>query len=253
MIDHVGLHATLLDTEGDHVAHVLLRQQDVALGDGLAHLFDVVDRRHCSRAVDVDGLAVVQLDFIHDGRCRGDEVQVVFPLQTLLDDLHVQHAEEATTEAEAQCGGAFRLEEQGGIVQGELVEGVTERLVVIAGDGEQTRIDLRLHLLEAGQRLVGTVLGLRQGIAHRGAVDVLDTADNPTYLAATQPHGIHLLGGEDTDAIHAPHLTGAHHLDLVVLLERTVLDAHQGDDAQVGVEPGVDDQRLQRGIRITFR
>jgi hypothetical protein len=223
------------------------------LGDRLAHLLDAGDGGHLGRAVDVDGGTVGQLDLVDHGRRGGDQIQIVFTLQPLLDDLHVQHAEEAAAEAEAQRGGALRFEEQGGIVQGELVEGVAERLVVIAGDGEQARIHLRLHLLEASQRLLGTVLGQGQGITHWRAVDVLDAADNPTYLAATQPHGVHLLGREDTDTIDTPHLTGAHHLDLVVLLQRTVLDPHQRHDAQVGVEPGVDDQRLQRRIRITFR
>ena len=45
---------------------------------------------------------------------------------------------------------------------------------------------------------------------------------------------------------------GRHHADLVVDLERAVEDAHQRDDADVVVEPGVDDQRLQRRVRIAL-
>ena len=152
------------DAEGDDVAHVLLRQQDVALGDGLAHLLDVVDGGHLGRAVDVDGGAIVQLDLVDHGRRSGDEIQIVFTLQTLLDDLHVQHPEEAAAEAEAQRRGALRFVEQGGVVEGELLQRIAEGLVVIAGDGEQARIDLGFHLLETGQRLLGTVLGQGQGI-----------------------------------------------------------------------------------------
>ena len=43
-----------------------------------------------------------------------------------------------------------------------------------------------------------------------------------------------------------------HDADLVVDLERAVEDAHQRDDADVVVEPGIDDQRLQRRIRIAL-
>ncbi len=43
---HVHLYATLLDTEGDDVAQVLLRYQDGGLDDRLAHFLDQGRVRH---------------------------------------------------------------------------------------------------------------------------------------------------------------------------------------------------------------
>ena len=74
-----------------------------------------------------------------DGRDRRDEVEIEFPLQPLLHDLHVEQAEEAAAEAEAERGRGLRLVVQGGIVELQPFERVAERLVLL-GVG---RIDAR--------------------------------------------------------------------------------------------------------------
>ena len=53
--------------------------------------------------------AVDQHDLVLDRRRRGDELEVELALQALLDDLHVEQAEEAAAEAEAQGDRALGL------------------------------------------------------------------------------------------------------------------------------------------------
>ena len=60
-----------------------------------------------------------------------------------------------------------------------------------------------------------------------------------------------MLGREDTNAVHLMHLAGGLHQHLVALLYATVAYPHQRHHTQVVVEPGVDDQRLQRRLDIT--
>ena len=102
VVNHVGLHATLLDTQGDHVAEELLRQQHVTLGDRLTQLLNIIQRRQLGRAIDVDNFFGGRFHFIDYRRRRGNQVKIVLTLQTLLNDFHVQQAEEAAAEAEAQ-------------------------------------------------------------------------------------------------------------------------------------------------------
>ena len=52
----------------------------------------------------------------HAGR-RGDELEVVLALEALLDDLHVEEAQEAAAEAEAERRRALRLEGERGVVE----------------------------------------------------------------------------------------------------------------------------------------
>ncbi len=61
--------------------------------------------------------AVGEVDFVADAGRGGDEVEVELALEALLNDLHVQQAEEAAAEAEAEGDGAFRLEEEGRVVE----------------------------------------------------------------------------------------------------------------------------------------
>ena len=85
----------------------------------------------------VDGLdgAVGHDDFIGDGGGGLDDFDFVFAFQAFLDDLHVQQAEEAAAEAEAQGVGGFGLEGEAGIVEAQFFQGIAELRVfgVLAG------------------------------------------------------------------------------------------------------------------------
>ena len=59
------------------------------------------------RGVDVELRAVGLGDLVDDVGRGGDEVEVIFPLQPLQDDLHVQKPQKAAAEAEAQRDGVF--------------------------------------------------------------------------------------------------------------------------------------------------
>jgi hypothetical protein len=109
----------------------ILGHQDVRLDDRLADLADLAQLRQVGRVVDLDGLAVVLQHLVDDRRRGGDQVQVVLALQALLDDLHVQHAEEAAAEAEAQRLRGLGLVEQRGVVEPELAQGIAQVLVVV--------------------------------------------------------------------------------------------------------------------------
>ena len=170
-----------------------------------------------------------------------------------MDDLHVQHAQEADPEAEAQGVGAFRLVEQRGVVERQLGERVAEVLVVVGVDREHAGVDLRLDLLEAGQHFHVRRLGVGQGVAHRRAVDVLDGGAHPAHLAGFQDVGLFALGGEHAQAVDHVVLAGGFDVDLVALLEAAVTDPHQRDHAHVVVEPGIDDQRLQPRVALARR
>ncbi len=79
-------------------------------------------------------------------------LEVVLALQPLLDDLHVQEAEVAAAEAEAQRSRGLRLVGEGGVVQSQLVQGIAQVLIVTSVDGENPAEHHRLHLLEPRER-----------------------------------------------------------------------------------------------------
>ncbi|CRM83609.1 hypothetical protein [Pseudomonas sp. 22 E 5] len=143
------LHATFFDTQGNNVAQVLLRNQDIGPHDRLAHVFDGGQIRKLGRVVDVNRFTGFQRQLKNNRWRRGDQVQVVFALKALLDDLHVQHAQEPATEAEAQGVGAFRGVLQRRVVEGELLQRFAEIFEVVGADREQAGVNLRLDAFEA--------------------------------------------------------------------------------------------------------
>ena len=101
--------------------------------------------------VDFDHAAVGERDVVaHAGR-GGDEVELVLALQALLDDLHVQQAEEAAAEAEAERDGAFRLEEEGRVVEAQFFERVAQQRVLVRVHGVEAGEDHGLDVFKAGQ------------------------------------------------------------------------------------------------------
>src|SRR5690606_32111260 len=231
-------------------AHVIGRREDVGADDRLADLLDQVALRQLGGVVQRHHAAVGLQDLVHHGRRGADQVEVVLTLQPLLHDLHVEHAQEAAAETEAHRLRAFRLEPQRGIVEAQLLQRFAQVGVVLGIDREEAGEHARLHLLEAGQRLGRRVAGKGQRVADRRAVDILDAGVDPAHLARAELGQLLALGGEHTDVVDLVGAAGGHHQDLVAGLDLALHDAHQADHAQVVVEPGVDDQRLQL-VRVT--
>ncbi|MCY1173652.1 hypothetical protein D9M73_138190 [compost metagenome] len=124
---------------------------------------------------------------------------------------------------------------------------------VVGADREQTGVNLRLNTLEAWQYINVRRRAQGQGIAHWRTVNVLDAGDDEAYFTGFEVSGLGVLGVEHTDAVDQVDLAGGLDQDLVALLHTTVAHAYQGDNAQVVVEPGVDDQRLQRIFDVAGR
>ena len=96
------LLAALVFHQLQDAADVLFVGQDRREDHRLFDLRDLAGIGPARRVVDFDDAAISQRDLVAHARRGGDQVEVVFALQPLLDDLHVQQAEEAAAEAEAQ-------------------------------------------------------------------------------------------------------------------------------------------------------
>ena len=134
-------------------------------------------------------------------RRGGDEVEVIFAGQPLLDDLEVEEAEEAAAEAEAERGAGLHLEAERGVVEAQLVEAVAQLLEIGGVDREQAAEHHRLDLLEAGQRLGGGALGVGDGVADAGLGDFLDLRGDEADLAGAELGQLLDLGAEAADAV----------------------------------------------------
>ena len=180
------------------------------------------------------------------------KIHVELALQPLLHDFHVQQAEEAAAEAEAQRLRHFRLVVQRGIVQLELFQRVAQRFILVRFHRKQSGEHLRLHFLEAGQRLLRRLAQMGDRIAHLGRFQFLDTGNNESDLACAQAFARLRLGREYADIFGQMLRACGHEQNFFLGLERAVHHPHQHHHADVIVEPRIDNQRLQRRVRIAL-
>ena len=107
--------------------------------------------------------------------------------------------------------------------------------------------------LEARQRLGRHVLVVDDGVADAGIGHFLDRGGEEADFAGRQLRHRFLFGAKNADALDRIGAAGGHHLDLLALLDAAFLDAHEHDDAEVGVIPTVDQQGLQGCVAIAGR
>ncbi len=160
----------------------------------------------------------------------------------------MQQPEEATAVAEAERDGGLRLEDQGGVVQLELVEGVAQQRVVAAVQRVQAGEHHRARVLVAAQRFGRTLVHRGDGVTDLGLPDVLHTGDDVAHLADAETVGDLRLGRDDADLQQLVRRTRGHHLDALALGELAVDHSDVGDHATVGVVDRVEDHRAGRGV-----
>ena len=251
-VDHVGRNAAVLDGELHDGARVLRRADDLCLEVGFLDTLDARGLGKVLRAADIDHLAVGLVDVIVDRGTRGNEVQVELALQAFLNDFHVQQAQEAHAEAKAERHRGLGLPHQRRVVDVQLIERVTQVLVVLVIDREQARIDHGLSLAVAGKRLGAGIRRPREGIAHAHGLGVLQARDHVAHLADRQRIDRSLGGTLDAHAIDQKVTLCLHHAQSIALFDGTVKDAHRGDDTTILVEVRIQDECLELRVRIAL-
>ncbi len=114
-------------------ADVDLATDDLELHPGLTDFGDVGRIRKVGRVAEVGDVGLVELDqaradnrrrlfglqfyLVEHAWSRNDQIAVVFALQTLLNDVQVQKAEEAAAEAIAERGVVLRNHLQSGVIE----------------------------------------------------------------------------------------------------------------------------------------
>jgi hypothetical protein len=109
-----------------HRADIGGRRKDAGLHKGLGCALDDRGVRIICGVVDGDLASAGQREAVDNRGQRGDDVQIVFALQPLLNNFHVQKAQKTAAEAEAKRHRRLRLEGEGRVVELELFQRVAQ-------------------------------------------------------------------------------------------------------------------------------
>ena len=158
----------------------------------------------------------------------------------------MEQAEEAAAEAEAERRRGLHFVGKARVVEPQPADRGAQVLEIGGVDREQAAEHHRLRRLEAGQRRRGRPPVVGDGVADAGVGDLLDLRGDEADLAGAEFGRVGHLRAEHADAVDFIMRVGAHHADAQALADDAVDDPHQHDDAEIGVVPAIDQQRLQR-------
>ena len=119
-IGHVVIFAAFFLAQLHNRADIILRHDNRCVYVRLLNMVYNRRVREERRIVDHLHIAVGAEHLINNVRCCRNQAQVIFTLQALLDNVHMQKSQEAAAEAKAQRCRGLRLEYERSIVQLQL-------------------------------------------------------------------------------------------------------------------------------------
>src|SRR5260221_2879505 len=199
-VGQILLYPAPLLAQGQHRAEIVVGDEDRRLDPRLLDMVDAHRVRHVGGVVQHHHLAIGEMHLVDDRRRGGNQVEVEFALEALLDDLEMKKAEKAAAEAEAERRRGLRLIFETGVVEAQFRQAVAQPLVIGGIGREEPAEHHRLDRLEAGQRLGGRAAVLGDGVADAAIGPRLDPGGGETDLARAEVVGPHPLWGGNNRA-----------------------------------------------------
>ena len=177
---HVLVISAAFLTERHNIADELARCNNTDLHIGLMRFSNHCRIRIVVRIVDIYNRAVCLHNFIDDGRERRNQVEIKLPFQALLNNLHMQHPQEAAAEAEPERCGTLGLKGQRRIIQLQFFKRVTQ--IGIAGTVQRVdpAVDHRAGRAITRKRLVSNSCSTGDGISNCSIRHILDAGGKVT-------------------------------------------------------------------------
>ena len=154
------------------VADISHGHDEADLHERLAELLNLSGIGHVLRAIHLNDRRVPLEDFVSDVRGGLHQVEIAIALEPLLNDLAVQHPQEAAAEAESEPFAIFRYEGEAGIVQLEPGQRFAKHLEIVVIDRVQAAEDHRLRLLVPGEGFGGRPVRVGDGVADMDVAEV---------------------------------------------------------------------------------
>ena len=246
------VHASPLLAECHDRTDILLREHDLSLNHRLLHVLDLGRIRHIGRVREIHLRAIRLIDLVNDRRSRRDEIEVILALESLRHDIEMQESEEAAAETKAEGRRSLRLILKRRVVELKLLKRVPQVRVLRRVRRINAAVNHRLRLLVAGERLRARPVKARHRIADACLLEILDTGLEISDGSCPEPIGRNKLARtEDADLRDREVSARLHHADVVSSFHRAVKDTDKDNDAAVGVIDAVEDQRLERPVRLS--
>ena len=164
----------------------------------------------------------------------------------------MQQAQKAAAEAKSERHGIFRLVEKGRVIELQFSERVAQQFIISRVYREKPREHHGLDGFEARQR-GGGAIRFDHRVAHARVGHALDIRDHEAHVARGQLVEDYGFGCERSESLYLVNLVVCAKANLHARRHTPLHHANEHDGATVNVEPGIENQRLQRRVRRAFR
>ena len=133
----------------------------------------------------------------------------------------------------------------------QFAERVAQRFVVIGENGKKPGEDHRLGGFKTGKRRRGAA-SFDDGVAHAGVGDALDVGDDEADVAGFEFIESDRFGSERAELLDFVDVVAGAEPNLHVIGDAAFHHADEDHGSAVWIEPGIEDQCLQRILRAAF-
>ena len=221
------------------------RQNEVHAYDRLAEFFDIARVGDFLRAVDFKPFPAAFDDFVGHIRSGLDQVDIAFVLEALLDDFHMQEAEETAAKAEPEGFARLGSEFERGVVDREFFQGISQFGEVLSIARIEPAVDHAFGGLVTFERFDQIVVGVDNGIADTDFFEGLDIADQVADFAGGEFIDRLAFGDKLAEFEDFVVDTGSVKPDLVPPFDFSRHEPHVGDRSSVVVVVGIEHHGLE--------
>ena len=194
------------------------------------------------------------MDFINNSGSCCYQIQVVLSLQTLLNNFQMKKSQKSTTESESQRNGCLRLIKERGIIQLQLLKGISKIPVFCSVCRIDTTVNHRIYLFITGQWIFTRTLCIGNGISNPGIFYIFDTGCKISYHTRTQfLTGNKLTGTKISNFNYISSGSGSHHTGCSTFSDSSLFDSAKNDYSFIRIIDRIKNQCLQGCIRISVR
>ena len=245
-IFHALVNSAPLLAQIHDCADILGSHHDFCFYHGFLHIFDLRRVRHICRIGQVLHFPVCLVHLVNNAGGCGNQVQIVFPLQTLLYNLQMEKAQKAAPESKSQSRGSLGLKLKRRVVKLQFLQSISQIRVFCPVCRIKAAVYHRIYFLISGQRFRTGVGCISNCIAHPGFFYIFQAGSDIAYHSRFQFITRDKLSGSKGSYFH--HLrpgSGSHHKHRRPFSDRSFLNAAEYDYSFVGIINRIKNQRLE--------
>ena len=252
-IIHILKYASFVLAHIHNRSDKFTRNIDMSVGKGLFAIIYICGVGIIGRVINLDHSAVGKINLINNGRNGCDKVKIIFPVESLLNNLKVEQTEKSASESKSESTRGFGFIRKRCVIKLQLFKSVTKNLIIGAVGRIKSAVNHGIYLTVAGQSLSGRIIGSGNRIADMCIAYGLNGSGDIAYLTGRKFICFFHIGGSHIADLYNSKLgTGGHNFHSVPGFDFALFYSDINYNATITVINRIKYKRLKRLVIVTY-